>query len=394
MRSGMSTASTATLPGKEQRPHILCVDDEPLVLEGLRDTLRRSFQVHVAGSGAEGLALLRGNPARFAVVMSDMRMPVMSGAAFLQQARHMAPNAVRMLLTGYADVDSAVMAVNDGRIFRFLTKPCDPGELLRACAAALGQHRVAAAERVLLEQTLHGSVQALTDVLSMASPAAFGRGSRVKRLLGRFLADIGMDDGWEMEVAAMFAHLGTITLPEATAEKLYAVKPLTAAETAMVDRVPAVTEQVLANIPRLEGVLQILANYRRRFDSTEVDGLLPIGARILRIVFDYDELETQHVTGPDAVDAMRGRDGVYDADLLETFAGTLGVGEQVQRVVEIALREVHVGMTLTSDVHSQRGQLLIPRGYVVSPELVERLRNFPDGYVREPLRVIDPADAT
>lgn len=390
----MPLASAPTSARDKPRPHILCVDDEPLVLEGLRDTLRRSFEVHVAQSGADGLALLRDRPHRFAVVMSDMRMPVMSGSAFLQQARQTAPLAVRMLLTGYADVDSAVKAVNDGRIFRFLTKPCDRAELLRACAAALGQHRVDATERVLLEQTLHGSVRALTDVLSIASPAAFGRGSRVKRLLKPFLSEVGMEDGWELEVAAMFAHLGAITLPDATAEKLYAAKPLNAAEAAIVDRVPAVTQQILANIPRLDGVLQILANYRRRFDSTEADRLLPIGARVLRIIFDYDELETQGVAASDALDAMRGRGGVYDADLLEVFAGTLGVREHVRRVIEIALRELRVGMTLTGDVHSQRGQLLIPRGYVVTPELVERLRNFPDGYVREPLRVIDPADAT
>lgn len=389
----MPPAPTATISRRELRPGILCVDDEPLVLEGLRDTLRRSFEVHVAESGAEGLALLGANPHRFAVVMSDMRMPVMTGSTFLQQTHRVAPLATRMLLTGYADVDAAIKAVNDGRIFRFLTKPCDSGELLRACAAALGQHRLVATERVLLQETLHGSVRALTDVLSLASPAAFGRGSRVKRLLARFLREIGMEDGWELEVATMFAHLGAITLPDATAEKLYAAEPLTPVEAASVERVPAVTAQILANIPRLEGVLQILANHRRRFDSIEQDALLPIGSRVLRIVFDYDELETQGVTDSIALDAMRSRDGVYDPELLETFAGAVGVGGQMHRVREAVLRDVCVGMTLAGDVRSRADQLLIPRGYVVTPELVERLRNFQDGYVREPLRVIDPADA-
>lgn len=387
-----SPSAVATRPPKEARPSILCVDDEPYVLEGLRDTLRRSFEVHVVESGADGLALLRKDNKRFAVVLSDMRMPIMSGSAFLGEARRIAPLAVRMLLTGHADVESAVKAVNDGQIFRFLTKPCEPQELLRACAAAVWQHRLVSAERVLLEQTLQGSVRALTDVLSLASPAAFGRGARMKRHLATFLPAIGIDNGWELEVAAMFSHLGAITLPEPIAEKLYAGTPMTPPEAEMVERVPAVTDRILANIPRLEGVQQILLNYHRRFDSTEHDGMLPVGSRVLKIVFDYDELEAQDLPNDVALDAMRSRDGMYDPDLLEKFATTVGVGRQTRRVREVGVREVVVGMTLAADVRSRPGHLLIPRGYEATRELVERMHNFEDGYVREPLRVIDPEE--
>ena len=169
-----------------QLPHLLCVDDEPQVLEGMRDILRRSFRVRVAQSGPEGLELLRQHADGFAVVISDMRMPGMSGAAFLRDAKRVAPLAIRILLTGYADTDAAIRAVNDGQIFRFLTKPCDRDELLRACTGALLQHRVLAAERVVLEQSLHGCVEALTGVLALSSPAAFGRGSRIRSSIGRF----------------------------------------------------------------------------------------------------------------------------------------------------------------------------------------------------------------
>ena len=207
------------------KPRILCVDDEPMVLEGLRDSLRRTFDVRVASSAADGLALLKANRRDYAVVISDMRMPVMSGAVFLREARRVAPLAVRMLLTGYADRDAAVTAINEGQIFRFLTKPCDRDDLTRACAAALWQHRVLAAERDLLEQTLHGSVKALTDVLALASPAAFGQGARLKTAVHALAEETGWDDAWEVEVAAMLAQVGAVTLPEETAEKLYAGIP-------------------------------------------------------------------------------------------------------------------------------------------------------------------------
>src|SRR5581483_749570 len=140
-----------------------CVDDEPAVLEGLMLHLRRRFAVCTAPSGAAGSEAVRGK-GPFACVMSDMRMPGMSGAEFLKQVRYLAPDTVRVLLTGQADMSAAVSAVNEGQIFRFLTKPCPPPSLLGALEAAVGQHALITAERELLEQTLRGTVKMLGDV--------------------------------------------------------------------------------------------------------------------------------------------------------------------------------------------------------------------------------------
>ncbi len=372
------------------KPRILCVDDEPMVLEGLRDVLHRSFDVRVAVSGAEGLAILTEQRRDITMVISDMRMPEMPGSTFLREARRVAPLAVRMLLTGYADADAAKKAVNDGQIFRFLTKPCKREDLLQACSGALWQHRLQKTERDLLEQTVKGSVKALTDVLALAAPAVFGRGARLKDLVVKLAAETGWIDAWELEVAAMLAQVGAITLPGDTAEKLYAGARLTRAEEAMVERVPVVTQRILANIPRLEGVLQILGNYPRRFDSVADDGLLPVGARMLRIAIDFLALESEDPSPRFALETMRGRAGVYDPPMLEAFARTAGIGDQRIVVSEVWVRELLEGMTLVGDARSGSGQLLIARGHVVTAELIERLRNFPDGYVREPLRIAEP----
>jgi response regulator RpfG family c-di-GMP phosphodiesterase len=378
-------------PALVTKPRILCVDDEPMVLEGLRDVLRRSFDVRTASSGAEGLALLKEHRREIAVVISDMRMPEMPGSVFLREARRVAPLAVRMLLTGYSDSDAAIKAVNDGQIFRFLTKPCDRDELIQACAGALWQHRLQKTERDLLEQTVQGSVKALTDVLALAAPAVFGQGARLKELVGKLAAETGWNDAWEIEVAALMAQVGAITLPDETAEKLYAGASLTPAEEAMVARVPAVTQRILGNIPRLDGVLQILGNYQRRFDSAGTDGILPVGARMLSIAIDFLALEREDPTPRLALETMRGRTGAYDPELLEAFARTVGIGDQQIMVVEVALHGLVEGMTLVGDARATTGQLLIARGHPVTPELIERLRNFPIGHVREPLRVTEPA---
>src|SRR6201999_721168 len=156
---------------------------------------------------------LKEHKREIAVVISDMRMPEMTGSTFLREARQVAPLAVRMLLTGYSDADAAIKTVSDEQIFRFLTKQCDRDELLQACAGALWQHRLQKTERELLEQTLHGAVSALSDVLALAAPAVFGQGARLRRL-GSDLADqLGFDDTWELEVAALLSQVGAITLP-------------------------------------------------------------------------------------------------------------------------------------------------------------------------------------
>lgn len=369
------------------RPRILCVDDEENVLEALRDTLRRGFEVHTATGATAALAMLRKEPDAYAVVLSDMRMPGMFGSEFLREARTVAPDCVRMLLTGYADVDSAIRAVNDAQLFRFLTKPCEPEQLQRACIAALAQHRLLTAERVLLEQTLRGSVHALVEVLALASPAAFGRAGRVRSYVRKLADAVDLRDAWEVEVAAMLAHIGAVTLPPETAEKLYAGEVLSSGERAMVDRLPEFPPRLLGSIPRLEGVIAIL-DAQRQVSGPTNGAHPPRGAEVLRIAVAYEELESSGLTDSVALGAMRGR-RCYDAELLDAFSRAVGVGRSSPVVRELPLTELRPGMTLADDVRGTTGGLLVARGHTVTDQLVERLANLRTGQIREPLRVID-----
>jgi DNA-binding NtrC family response regulator len=138
---------------RHARPGILCVDDEPAILESLRDTPYEGFDVRIASSVAEALARLGEESDGYALIISDMQMPLMPGSVFLRDARRIAPDATRNLLTGFADLDAAASACNDGQIFRFLLKPCRPVDMLAACDAGAEQHRLRTAERVLLAQT-------------------------------------------------------------------------------------------------------------------------------------------------------------------------------------------------------------------------------------------------
>jgi CheY-like chemotaxis protein len=372
------------------RPRILCVDDERELLEALQDSLRRDFDVTVASSGLDGLEQLAKAP--FEVVMSDMRMPGMDGAAFLSRVRELHPDTVRVLLTGQADIDSAVAAVNGGQLFRFLLKPCSRDQLLEALSAASRQHRLITAEKVLLEQTLTGTVEVLTEILSLASPQAFGRATRAKQHVLELAFRLGVGDTWPLEVAAMFSQIAFVVLPEGTQQKVYDGRPLTPEEQAMVDRLPVTTRRILANIPRLEPVLAILAEVGhqpapRQAGASGEEELIRFGANALTIALDFDVCESA-VRDPElAVDTLRSRPGRYDPHLLEAFARMIGMSSQRYQVLEVRLWQLELGMEFLDDVCSNQGALLVPRGYKVTPSLLERLRNFPAGSVAEPLRV-------
>jgi response regulator RpfG family c-di-GMP phosphodiesterase len=349
--------------------------------------------VETAVGGALGLEVLK-TKGSFAVVMSDLRMPEISGVDFLAKARLIAPDATRVLLTGYGDVDSAIAAVNDGNIFRFLTKPCATEILVKALVAAADQHRLITSEKVLLEQTLRGSIKTLTEILALANPAAFGRATRIRQSLSELMGHFQIKETWAVEVAAMLSQIGYVTLPPKTQEKLYQCEPLTPAEQDMIDRVPQVTDQLLMNIPRLELVREILHLHQRKFggertvrDSVMADSL-PWGARALKIALDFDLLasapEKNH-----SIEVLCSRVGWYDPTILKAFVELRGATHRAVQIRETKLRDIQVGMTFDEDIRSSKGVLLIARGQEVTPSLLERVRNFSQELgIREPIRVV------
>jgi response regulator RpfG family c-di-GMP phosphodiesterase len=381
-------------PDAATAPRILCVDDEPAVLEGLSLHLRRRYHLETAQSGTEGLLVLRQDP-NIAVVISDMRMPGMDGATFLTRARETAPDAVRMLLTGQTDIDSAVAAVNRGGIFRFLTKPCPPPTMLAAVEAALEQHRLMTAERVLLEQTLHGTIKALTEILALANPAAFGRATRIKSIVSELCGKLDLRETWQVEVAAMLSQLGAMTLPPETAEKLHAGLPLTPEEQKMTARAPLVTEQLVRNVPRLDAVADILAAQGRRRKPAEAAAVdlraahLELCAQLLRAASDFDAMESQGSSSAQTIDTMRGRGERYEPRVIDALAELrAAAGGARIGIREVTLAVLCAGMVFVDDVKMHNGMLLVARGFEVTPGFLERIRNMKPGTVKEPLRVL------
>jgi response regulator RpfG family c-di-GMP phosphodiesterase len=374
-----------------KRSHVLCVDDEARVVEGLKLHLRKDYEVHTALGGEEGLQKLK-ELGGVAVVISDMRMPGMDGATFLKRVMRTYPDASRILLTGEPGRDAAVVAVNEGQIFRFLTKPCPPDQLKAAVDAAAIQHRLMNAERMLLQETVIGCIQALVDVLGIVNPIAFGRASRIKRLAMQFAESLGCTGFWQLEASAMLSQIGYISLPTELVDKLYYGERLTAEEQVLAEGVPEVAGKLLLNIPRLEPVMQILEAARASNEQLHRlgDGTIGLGARILLLALDYDSLTARGEDGNVAIQAIRGKESRYGSSLIEKFAAFVGTATGTKEILTIPLHKVQPGMVIMQDVRTHLGTLLIARGFEVSPPFLERLRNLGASILAEQVKVLAP----
>ncbi|MFG1610346.1 HD domain-containing phosphohydrolase [Actinoplanes sp. NPDC049265] len=379
-------------------PRVLFVDDEPNLLNGLRRQLRRDFEVVTAVGAANGLFCL-GKEDPFEVIVSDFLMPGINGAEFLAAVRKAAPDATRMLLTGHTNLSDAATTVNQGGIFRMLLKPVDQETMTGALRDCVQQHRLLLSERQLLEQTLHGSVNALIDVLALANPAAFATATRMRRTAAAVLDTIDVPDRWAVELAVMMSQLGAVSLPPAVVAKLGAGEPLATGEQRMVDEVPAVAERLIAAIPRLDGVTAAVRYSRTNWDGSGPPGDgparedLPLGARLLHVVHEYDALVCSGSPANVALLTLRSRAGHYDPALLDALDAAVR-DDSATEVLSVGLAELGTGMVLAAPVCNRTGTRLVSAGQEVTVSLLSRLRNFAelDEGVAEPLMVY-PAGA-
>ncbi len=372
---------------------VLFVDDEPNVLAGIRRALRGKVDLTTSESPVEALELLRREDA-YAVIVSDMRMPEMDGVEFLKQARTIAPDSVRLMLTGNADQKTAVDAVNDGEVFRFLNKPCGANVLHKTLTAAFRQYELVTLEKELLGNTLNGSIKILADVLSITSPEAFGRTNRIRERvleIGDVLGDVSE---WELDTAASLCLLGCVALRSELLEKVLAGDSLDKSERAEYEAHPLLAAELITQIPRMHGVANTILYQHKNFDGSgfpqdDANGeKLPIGARILRVVLDYDELASQGWSDAAIYERLTEQAGRYDPDVLAALGKCLDECSSTN-IARIPIGDLRNGMTIREDVKTSAGVLLVCEGQVVTTALQNHLQKFVSTGVLETTVLVD-----
>jgi DNA-binding NarL/FixJ family response regulator len=372
---------------------VLFVDDEPNVLDGIRRQLRNRLDVETAIGAAAGLELIESK-GPFAVVVSDMRMPEMNGARFLARVNEIAPDTVRMVLSGQADLDSTVAAVNEGHIFRFLMKPCDPDKLIQAITAGIDQYKLVNAEKHLLENTLNATVKVLVEVLGLINPTAQQRASQIAKYAQGASAALKLPGDWKYQLAAMLSQLGCITLPAETLSKIYSGQPLSEEENKLYESHPEVAGKLLGQIPRLEDVAGMVAGQLRapgkEFAGVELSKMDPqkLGAAILWSAVRFDQLVTQGRSAQATAQQIRSLVPHLPQAITDAMMKTPAAQNSRRESRSVAVNSLAVGMILESEVLSTKGIRLVPKGAEITNSLLGRLRTIASGVgVAEPIQV-------
>jgi response regulator RpfG family c-di-GMP phosphodiesterase len=410
---------------------LLFVDDERNILSSLKRLFRpKGYHILLAESGAEGLAILEREAVD--VIVSDMRMPEMDGAAFLQQAAQRWPHIARLLLTGYADLQSTVAAVNQGRIYAYINKPWDDADLIFKVDSALERKRLEEERARLLELTRSqndelqalnvnleqkvkertedlgqamaslevaheslkrsytASVKVFANLIELRERKAAGHAQRVAELGHKLATQLGLKRSEVQDVlfAGLLHDIGKIGLPDALVNKPF--NSLEQGERLQVLKHPVIGEGVLMSLEPLQGTARIIRSHHEQWDGRGYpDGLggndIPIGARILAVANDFDALQTgtlwtKRMTAAEAREyIVRNKAKLYDTKVVEVFlALDESALQEPRRGGEIALKSngLRPGQVLARDLLTEEGVLLLAGGHVLDEQLITSIQRM------------------
>jgi response regulator RpfG family c-di-GMP phosphodiesterase len=413
---------------------ILCVDDEPNILSSLRRLFRgKEFDVRTAESGQAGLQLLQSQA--IDLVISDMRMPEMDGAQFLEQVRERWPDTMRLLLTGQSDISSVVDAINRGEIYRYISKPWDESELVLTVRQALYHKRLEREKQRLealtnqqnvqlkaLNASLEAKVESRTAEIEQANRALQSVNEKLKasfftmikvfsgliemrggNLAGhsRRVADLSRRIALKLEleskqvqqvfVAGLLHEIGKLGFTDQLLNT-----PVALMEPLQLDIYRGHArraEQLLLPFPDLRDTAEIVSAQFERFDGTGFpeklyEDAIPLGARILALASDYDNMQIgtitqRHLKPEEARGIITQNSGKrYDPRVVAAFVALFGGVPQVrvdrQRPTDVAIsvNDLQQGMVLSRDLISGHGLMILSVGHTLDDRLISKLVNF------------------
>jgi response regulator RpfG family c-di-GMP phosphodiesterase len=409
---------------------LLFVDDEVNVLSSLKRLFRPfGYRIFTAEGGTQGLDILARETVD--VVVSDMRMPEMNGAQFLQKVNEQWPDTVRILLTGYAEIGATIDAVNKGHIYRYISKPWEDNDIVLAIKQALHQKQLEKANQGLEELTrkqneelkdlnanLEEKVKARTEevrqtmgflevaheklkkgfitsirvfsnLIEMREGVMAGHSHRVAELSRAIAMQMGMKDAEVQDVflAALLHDVGKIGLPDYLLEKPFA--NLTGEERIEVCKHPAKGQTALMALEQLQEAAKLIRSHHEHFDGMgypdKLHGLeIPLGARIIALANEYDAVQigtllNKRLKQSDALLYIQeGKARRYDPAVVDAFMKVMGTSGNAQAIQELAVRmdQAKPGMVLSRDLMSSNGDLLLSKDFRLDSSLISQIKSF------------------
>jgi DNA-binding NarL/FixJ family response regulator len=363
---------------------ILFVDDDELVLSGITLTVGRQYDISTAISGMEGLELVE-KEGPFAVIVSDFNMPQMDGSEFLREIRKKDKEVVTMLLSGGANFNEVSDVVRRGGIFRLIGKPCPTDVMVENLDQALKQYRTIRAEKDMLEQTLNGTVRAITTILAASKPLFFGRSERVKKLAFLVAKELKLAEDWRLELASTFSHLGYLTLPDEVQEKLYNHEDLPEEIMAVVKVFPNFANGILKGIPRLDEITPIIdlidQDYEESSSSDDVSAKL---ASLIRLAKHYERYASDGYSRADIFGILDKTPQIYLPGALEALRKIKDYSKGEAEIEEVSIDKLKSGMRILEELRLPNGSLVAPKGSVVDQHFIKIVENYVLSYFGNP----------
>ncbi len=415
---------------------LLVVDDEEPIRRLLELTFsERPYRVLTASDGPTALRLLESHPV--ALVISDNRMPGMSGVELLREVYHRWPDCGRVLLTGFANLQSSTAAINEGQVHRFLTKPWEQEQLLKAADELIERFEIkrenqrlteltrqqneellqlnATLEQRVRERTAElvrknqeltalyaqvkrsvlSTVQMLSALLQYYDEALGGHSARVATLAHDLAVRLALSEKEieEIEIAARLHDIGLICLPPHLIKAgQYNADSLVGPSREMFQRHPEMGQQIITHNESFIKIGRVVRAHHERYDGQGYPDRLkgdaiPLGARIIAIANQYD-LMTVRPGEPqksalrefhyrEAKQYLQAQQGTrFDPDLTQAFLQMLAEYEEESPPLEVKLSDLREGMVLAEAISSGSGMLLISAGTTLQAFHLERLKNF------------------
>ncbi len=336
-------------------------------------------------------------------IFLDYRLGARNGLHILKTFRDSGILRAIIILSGEKDAKVAAELMKAGADDYLIKDDIKPNVLHRSMTHAYERYLRREAEkthRELLTKTLSGSVRMLVDLLSTLKPEAFGRGERAQKRVQQICQRLGMDTAWEADLASLLSQVAYVFVPHEIVEKVESGQLLTTEEAEQVYRYAKMTSDMIRRIPRLGGVAAIVAYQDKKYDGGgfPVGGLtrdqIPLGARVLKIAFDFDGLLQQGFNTEDALSEMNGRKGWYDLNVMDALTDLIGA-EAGYEMRQVRVAELTPEMILDEHLQTSTGAILVPKGEQVTEVRRERLRALSViESLREPVAVRVPINST
>ena len=362
---------------------ILFVDDEAMALDAIRRQLRNGYHIFSADSAQKALELIKSE-GPFGVIVSDRFMPEMDGIQFFLHVQNISPDSTRIMMTGDTQYETALQAVNEGQVFRFLAKPCSQKILQAAIESGLEQYRLVTSHKVLLSQTLQGSIRVLTNMLSLVNRGAYAHSERVKTLASVIAKEMNITSVWQLEVAATLSLIGYVKVPSSIIKKKMNGYMLSLEEEELYQTYPQVGHDLIANIPRLDHIAKTVLYQEKNFDGSgfpegPVCGQdIPIESRIIKAASAFVNWLDRNCKPAGALQRLK-NPAHFDPDVINAMEVVLHLQKRkpVSKSLKVRLADLQPGMIIAKDVRSIDGfALLLKKDQELTEALLQQVQNY------------------